>query len=121
MEALRNRWVRCLGYFVLGAVVATLLARLFHPHYLGLCNNVKVDTGDECSPMPLQAMVGVFLVGMGLVSMLVVPIVTSLYNVVRRGYDWETSRVETAVSNLPILAGLVYFAAGVAIALAEYN
>ncbi len=121
MEALRSRRVRFPLYTLAGFAVAALLAWLFEPHYLSVCNRINANPGVECTPISTQSMIGLFLIGLGLVTMLIVPIVASITHMVRHGYDWETSRVETATSNLPILAGLIYFATGAAIAIAGYG
>ena len=121
MEALRSRWVRLPVYFVIGFGVAALLARLFHPHYLPLCNRINAQPGVDCRPIPLQAMVGLFVFGLGIFTMVVVPIISALYQLVKHGHDWEMARgTETAITNLPILAGLLYLATGAAIAISGY-
>jgi uncharacterized membrane protein YvlD (DUF360 family) len=65
-----------------------------------------------------MTMSGNFLIGFGLFMLVIGPIIFSLAHVLRHGYNWESSRVETAVSNLPMLAGLLYIAAGAGLAIA---
>ena len=62
-------------------------------------------------------MSGNFLIGFGLFMLIIGPIIFSLAHVLRHGYDWESSRVETAVSNLPMLSGIMYIAVGAALAI----
>lgn len=121
MEALRSRWVRFPSYVAGGFLVAAVLARLFQPHYLPLCNRINARPGVECGPVSLQAMIGFFTIGLGFVTLVIVPIVASLIHLFRHGPDWEMARgTETAQTNLPILAGLIYLAAGSMMALAAY-
>ena len=115
-----RRVVKFVVYFVVGGVAAAAIARWFQPHYVDVCDRVT-EQPEPCRAVPVQSMVGLFLIGLGIVSMTVVPIVTTITHVLRQGYDWETSRVETATANLPILAGLLYFAIGSAISLASYS
>ena len=63
-----------------------------------------------------MTMSGTFLIGFGLFMLIIGPIIFSLIHVIRNGYNWESSRVETAVSNLPMLSGILYIAAGAGLA-----
>ena len=55
----------------------------------------------------------------GIPTLLLVSIfIFSLAHVLRHGYNWESSRVETAVSNLPMLSGIIYIAVGAGLAIA---
>ena len=121
MAVLRSRWVRFPTYLVGGFVAAALLARIFQPHYLSLCNRINAQRGVECSPVSAQAMIGFFTIGLGLITLVIVPIAASLIHLLRHGPDWEMARgTETAQTNLPILAGFIYLAAGSVVALAAY-
>lgn len=121
MEVFRSRWFRFPAFLLLGFAVAALTAWLFHPHYLPLCDRVNVRRGATCDPISLQSMIGLFIIGLGVITMLIVPIVVSIYQVVRHGHEWETPRgTETALTNLPILGGLIYLAAGAAVAITGY-
>ncbi len=103
---------------------------LFQPHWLDLCNRINsrpfvdqlgrtINRGaEECSPVSMMTMSGNFLIGFGLFMMIIGPTVFSLAHVLRHGYNWESSRVETAVSNLPMLSGLLYIVTGAGLALA---
>jgi uncharacterized membrane protein YvlD (DUF360 family) len=64
-----------------------------------------------------MTMSGNFLIGFGLFMLIIGPIIFSLAHVLRHGYNWESSRVETAVSNLPMLSGILYIALGAGLAI----
>lgn len=114
--------------FAIGFGSAAGAGLLFQPHWLDLCNRINsrpfvgmngvVTRGEECSPVSALTMSGNFLIGFGLFMLVIGPIVFSLAHVLRHGYNWESSRVETAVSNLPMLAGVLYIAAGAGLAIA---
>ena len=53
---------------------------------------------------------------LGVVTLIVGPIINSLYRLFRYGQPWETTRHETAVSNIPILAGIAYLLVALIIA-----
>jgi predicted PurR-regulated permease PerM len=129
MEAPRSRWIRFPLYMLAGFAFAAIAALLFHPHYLPLCERINSRQGlgavpiggGSCRPISVLSMVGFFTIGLGLVTMLLVPIVSSLIQLVRHGHNWETPRgTESAMTNLPILGGFIYLAAGVTVALAGY-
>lgn len=114
--------------FAIGFGFAAGAGLLFQPHWLDLCNRInsrpfvgmngQVTRGDQCSPVSAMTMSGNFLIGFGLFMLVIGPIIFSFAHVLRHGYNWESSRVETAVSNLPMLAGLLYIAAGTGLAIA---
>ncbi len=115
------RPLRFIAYMLAGFAVAAVLARLFQPHYLSLCNAINVQPGADCRPISVQAMIGLFVIALGLISMIVVPIVSSLWQLLQHGHKWETPRgTETAATNLPILAGFIYLASGAVVAIAGY-
>ena len=60
-------------------------------------------TAVESTARLTGAMMTFFLIGFGLFMLIIGPILFSLAHVLRHGYDWESSRVETAVSNLPMV------------------
>lgn len=96
--------------FITGAVITAGIAAWIHPRWLELCEAAK--PGGECQPITYQLLTGYLVVLLGVVMLIAGPIVNSLYRVMRYGQPWETSRVETAVSNLPILVGFLYLAMG---------
>ena len=107
---------------IIGAVVAGLL---FQPHWVELCTRINqrgfIDqlgrqiASGECAYVSPMAMSGYFLLGFGVFTMIIMPIIFALAQL-RHGYNWESSRVETAVTNLPILSGFIYVAAGMGLA-----
>lgn len=113
--------------FAAGLGFAAAAGLIFQPHWLDLCNRInsrpyvgisgQVIRGNECSPVSQMTMSGNFLIGFGLFMLVIGPIIFSLAHVLRHGYNWESSRVETAVSNLPMLAGILYIAAGTGMAI----
>lgn len=123
MEAMTprsRRVVKFVGYFLVGGLAAILVAQWFQPHYVDLCERFT-EQREPCRPVPVESMRGLFLIGLGVLSMTILPIVTTITQVLRDGYDWETSRAETATANLPILAGLLYFAIGSIVSLSSYS
>lgn len=126
MGFLKRPLVRRPLLFLSGFVFAAAAGLLFQPHWLSLCNRInarpfvgmsgQITRGDECSPVSQVTMAGNFLIGFGLIMLILGPIVFSLAHVLRKGYNWESSRVETAVSNLPMLSGLLYMVAGLGLA-----
>ena len=114
--------------FVAGLGSAAAAGLLFQPHWVDLCNRINsrefvgwsgqpVTRGGECAPVSPMTMSGNFLIGFGLFMLVIGPIIFSFAHVLKHGYDWESSRVETAVSNLPMLAGILYIAAGAGLAM----
>lgn len=124
MEAPRGRWspyVRFPIYVTIGFAAAAGLAMLFQPHYLPLCNRINSAPGVDCSPVSTQSMVGMFVIGLGVITLVIVPVVSAFVNLLRHGHSWETPRgTETALTNLPILAGFIYLAAGFLVAAGGY-
>lgn len=113
--------------FIAGLGAGAIAGLLFQPHWVDLCTRVNsrgfvgwsgqpVLRGGECSPVSPMTMSGTFLIGFGLFMLIIGPIIFSLIHVIRNGYNWESSRVETAVSNLPMLSGILYIAAGAGLA-----
>ncbi len=114
--------------FATGLVTAAAAGLLFQPHWVEFCTRINqrefiawggqsTFRGGECSPVSPMTMSGTFLIGFGLFMLIIGPIIFSLLHVLRHGYDWESSRVETAVSNLPMLAGVLYIATGAGLAI----
>lgn len=128
MGLLQRPLIRRPFYFLIGLGAAIGAGMLFQPHWLALCNRINtrpqpglngvITRGAECSPVSPMTMSGNFLIGFGLFTLVIGPIIFSLAHVLRHGYNWESSRVETAVSNLPMLSGAIYIAIGAGMALA---
>jgi len=112
---LSNRWLRLPVWFGGGFVVAGLIALALQPRWVDLCSRIDARPG-QCSPIDLPTMLGYVLIGTGLVVMILGPVANSLYHLFRHGQKWETTRHETAVSNLPLAAGIVYFVLGFVVA-----
>jgi hypothetical protein len=127
MALLQRPLIRRPLMFLAGLGAAGVAGLLFQPHWLELCNRInsrpyvgangQIARGNECSPVSPMTMSGNFLIGFGLFMLVIGPIVFSLAHVLRNGYNWESSRVETAVSNLPMLAGVLYIGAGAGLAI----
>jgi hypothetical protein len=128
MGFLQRPLIRRPLFFLAGAALAVGGGLLFQPHWLDLCNRVNsrphaglngiITRGGECSPVSPLTMSGNFLIGFGLFTLVIGPIIFSLAHVLRHGYNWESSRVETAISNLPMLSGVIYIAIGAVLAIA---
>ncbi len=128
MAWLKRPIIRRPVYFVAGALLAISGGLLFQPHWVELCTRINqrsfvglggqpVIRGGECAYVAPVTMAGNFLIGFGVFTMIIIPIVFSLSQVLRDGYNWESSRVETAVTNLPILSGFLYVAVGAGLAI----
>mgnify|MGYP001824866675 CR=1 FL=1 len=113
--------------FLSGLGFAAVAGLLFQPHWVELCTRINarefVDAvgqpvlrGGECAPVSPTTMSGNFLIGFGLFMLIIGPIIFSLAHVLKHGYNWESSRVETAVSNLPMLSGVIYMVLGTGLA-----
>jgi hypothetical protein len=113
--------------FGIGFLVAAGAGMLFQPYWLDLCNRINTreyvawngrpTVGRECSPVSGVTMSGNFLIGFGVFMLIIGPIIFSLLQIRRRGYNWESSRVETATSNLPMLSGIIYIVSGFGLAM----
>lgn len=113
--------------FLLGLAAAAAAGLLFQPHWVELCNRINsrefigwngqpIARGAECAPVSPTTMAGTFLIGFGAFMLVIGPIIFSLAHLLRHGYDYEYSRVETAISNLPMLSGFLYIVAGTGLA-----
>jgi hypothetical protein len=113
--------------FLLGLGFAAVAGLVFQPHWVDLCNRINsreyvgwdgraVLRGGECAWVSPTTMAGNFLIGFGAFMLIIGPVIFSLAHVLRHGYNYESSRVETAVSNLPMLSGLLYIIAGTGLA-----
>lgn len=128
MAFLKRPLIRRPLLFVAGLGAAAAAGLVFQPHWLDLCNRINarefiawsgqpVLRSGQCSPVSAMTMSGNFLIGFGFFMLIIGPIVFSLLHILRHGYNWEGTRVETAVSNLPMLSGLLYIAAGAGLAI----
>jgi hypothetical protein len=100
---------------LLGAAGTLLASALVQANYIGLCERLALYAS-RCAPVALRSAFTVGLAVAGLFMLIFGPIVNSLYHLFRYGQAWESSRVETAVSNYPLLAGVIYLAGAAALA-----
>ena len=100
---------------MVGSLAITIIGGIwFTPHWSSVCERITV--GKPCEPIATASTVGYFTIGLGALTMIFGPIIGSLLDLMLHGYNLEASRVETAASNLPILAGLLLLVTGVLIA-----
>lgn len=127
MDWLTRPIVRRPLMFLLGLGLAVGAALLFQPHWVDLCtrlntrefvgwNGEHIARGGQCAWVSRTTMAGTFLIGFGAFMLVIGPIIFSLAHVLRHGFNWEYSRIETATTNLPMLSGLLYIIAGAGIA-----
>lgn len=115
MEALRSRWLRTPVLFGAGVAAAWGVARLWAPHWPRFCDDVTI--AEPCAAVAAQTMWGYLLMALGIVVMILGPVAGSLIELAVHGHRWETPRGrESATTNVPILAGGVYIALGIALA-----
>lgn len=95
---------------LLGAAVTLLGTYLVQSNYTELCRRFALHPS-RCGTVTLRTAYTVGLGIAGLTTLIFGPIVNSLYHLFRYGMPWESSRVETAISNYPLLAGFIYLAA----------
>ena len=98
----------------MGAVMVVALAT--QPRWIDVCTGINTNRGFPCEPMTLGLMTGDLMIALGVLTLIFGPIVNSMYRLVRYGQQWETSRVETAVGNVPLVIGIAYIVVGFVIA-----
>ena len=103
----RTRAVRFPLLFLLGAVITMLISRYVQQDYVDICQRYWVFD-NRCQPVTLTTAYSVGFTIAGLVMIIVGPVVNSLYHLFRYGAQWEFTRVETAISNYPMLSGVLY-------------
>lgn len=92
-----------------GALITLLIAQYVDRNYIELCERYSVFPS-RCEPVTLRTTYSTGLGIAGLAMLTLGPIVNSIYHLMRYGQPWESTRVETAISNYPLLAGLIYLA-----------
>lgn len=94
---------------VAGALVTLWFSQYVEAHYIDLCERYSVFPS-RCEQVTLRTAyaTGLGIAGLGMLT--IGPIVNSIYHLIRYGQPWESTRVETAISNYPLLAGLIYLA-----------
>ena len=111
----RIRWVfatRAVRFpilLILGAAVTWVGSYCVQANYIELCEKYAFFPS-RCAQVSLRTAYSVGLAIAGLVMLTIGPIFNSLYHLSRYGQAWESSRVETAISNYPLLAGVIYLA-----------
>lgn len=87
-------------------VVGTaVLTAVLQPRWVELC--ARFSNGSQpCGPTPRPRIAAYALVVLGLAVAVLGPVLTSLWDLMRNGYNWEQSRVEPAFVNGPILYGM---------------
>lgn len=94
---------------LLGAAATFVASRYIQANYVELCERFEYFPA-RCEPVALRPAFSVGLAIAGLAMLVFGPIVNSLYHLMRYGQAGESSRVETAISNYPLLAGVIYLA-----------
>lgn len=102
-----TRAVRFPLLVLLGALVTVLISTYVQQDYVSFCQRYWVFDG-RCQPVELATAFSVGFTIAGLVMIIIGPVVNSFYHLFRYGAPWEFSRVETAISNYPVLAGVIY-------------
>ncbi len=104
-----TRAVRFPLLVISGALLTLWIASYVDRNYIDLCERYSVFPS-RCEPVSLRTAYSTGLGIAGLAMLTVGPIVNSIYHLLRYGQAWESTRVETAISNYPLLAGLIYWA-----------
>lgn len=106
------------GWTAIGMAVSLLAAWVMSPRWVDFCSSLNTRQA-PCAAIDVPRMLGYVTTVLGLLLMTVGPVVTTLWKLLRHGYDWETSHVEPAHVNGPIALGIVYFIGGLLIVAAS--
>jgi hypothetical protein len=106
--------LRVVTWAVAGMLLSLLVAWIFSPRWVDICTPLN-SRNAPCAPIATARMLGYVSTILGFLLMTVGPVVTTLWKLFRHGYDWETSHVEPAHVNGPIVYGFVYFIGGLLI------
>jgi hypothetical protein len=112
---LATRWTRVPIIFVTVFLATALLAEVFRSNWVE-CRTVDEWFAQACPTVPRRLLLVRVTAILGVVTLIVGPMINSLYRLFRYGQPWETTRHETAVSNIPILAGIAYLLVALIIA-----
>jgi hypothetical protein len=115
-RAFATRAIRFPVLLALGAGLTWLASFYVQRNYIDLCERLALFPS-RCAPVSLITAYSVGLAVAGLAMLIFGPIVNSIYHLLRYGQAWESSRVETAISNYPLLAGVIYLAGAAALSL----
>ncbi len=106
-----DRVLRTIILFVVALSVAWLASRYFVPRWPGFCDTTNVGT--VCAPVKYLTGFGYSVIFLGMLTIVVGPIASSLLHVGLNGGEWETPRgTETIHTNLPLLIGAIYMGLG---------
>ncbi len=112
-----RRAIRFPILLLLGGAITLLASSYVQANYIELCRRLALFPS-RCAPVTLRTAYSVGLGVAGLAMLIFGPIVNSIYHLLRYGQAWESSRVETAISNYPLLAGVIYLSGAAVLALA---
>ncbi len=104
-----TRAVRFPLLVVLGAAVTYFASSYVQSDYVNFCKQYWVFDS-RCRPATPATAQSVGFTIAGLFMIIIAPVINSLYHLFRYGAQWEFTRVETAISNYPMLAGVIYLA-----------
>ena len=90
-----------------GAAITWALSSYVQRDYVEFCQRYWVFDS-RCQPVTPATAFSVGFTIAGLFMIIVAPVINSLYHLFRYGAQWEFTRVETAISNYPMLAGVIY-------------
>ena len=108
---MKNRLWRTIIVSAAGLLVSYLVAWYLVPRWPGLCNQTIPDR--PCQDVSLLTGFGYTTIVLGILTMILGPIISSLTHLAMHGHNWETPRgTETVTSNLPILIGAIYLGIG---------
>jgi len=106
-----NRFIRVPTLFVVGILLAYVIALIWAPHLPSFCTEIYPDK--PCEVVAVQTLTGYLVIAFGVAVMILGPVVGALLELAIHGHRWETPRgVETVVTNVPIAVGLVYIIVG---------
>lgn len=112
---LATRWTRVPIIFLIVLAGTMLLALQLRSNWVE-CRTIEEWFAQSCPILPRRLLFIRVIAILGVASMILGPLVNSLYQLFRYGQPWETTRHETAVSNIPIIAGLAYLLIALVIA-----
>lgn len=104
-----TRWTRVPIIFVAVFAATAAVALALRSNWVE-CRTVEEWYNQTCPVLPRRLLLIRVISGLGVATMVLGPLLNSLYRLFRYGQPWETTRHETAVSNIPIVAGAGYLA-----------
>jgi hypothetical protein len=104
---LATRWTRVPIIFLVVLAATMLLALAFRSNWVE-CRSIEEWYAQTCPVLPRRLLFIRVIAILGVATMILGPLLNSLYQLFRYGQPWETTRHETIVSNIPIVAGFAY-------------